>query len=673
MKWTLGIGVVYFILGLITLPHYGINWDTVNHLPRGQAYLHYFLTGKQDYSDLPKYFADWFDLKQWYWQNPSSLFIDTNIPKSDVPQRSMYQINGAPFSYFINHDGGHPPLSDIFSSIFNRILFGKLRLINDIDSYRVYGVFLSACLVGLLYYWLSKTYGRIAGFFASLSLSLYPLFWAESHFNTEKDIPETVFWSFFLYSVWKGVREKSPKWILLSGIFFGLALGTKFNILFSIFVIIPWVLFLLIFQKLKISEALKNTFWGIVAFLIGLALFIGSWPYLWTDTITKVSNILGFYKEIGANGANVVNGYPIQWIIYTTPLIILALFSIGLVTALYRVIKKKDDLSLLFLLWLMVPILRVVAPGASFYGGVRQIMEYVPAMAIIAGLGAQAIYNKHCKGITVTVLLLAFLPITLKLISIHPNENVYFNPLIGGLTGAKKADLPYWGFSFGAPYRQGVEWLNNHAETGAHIAYAFELIPNFPRLWLRPDLLLHNNYRSGYLLQGEYAITLTYQGLEQRSYYEMYLNKFIKPVYQITIDGVAILKIWKNDKAHLKIPFIEENISNVVMSKDGDELIFDLGTVLNLSRLEIEYNKSNCSELTEGYVYTSQDKINWKKQPGTLPDDWRIAVLGKQPNNGSFIEPFVGYAAHFIKIQYKPADTCLKNVKLFKVYQMTNE
>src|SRR4030065_1463443 len=130
------LSLVFFTLGLVTLPDYGINWDTINHLPRGQAYLNYFLTGSRDYSNLIEDSPE----NNWYWQNPKSLSIDTNLLKDQVPRRSMYQSYATPFSYFIVKDGGHPPISDIISAIFNRVLFGQLRIIIDIDSYRVYGI-----------------------------------------------------------------------------------------------------------------------------------------------------------------------------------------------------------------------------------------------------------------------------------------------------------------------------------------------------------------------------------------------------------------------------------------------------------------------------------------------------------------------------------------------------
>ena len=83
--------VIFFIVGIITLPAYGINWDTINHLPRGQAYLNLFLTGKGDYQDLDKWYSDW--EIPWHYQDPQSLLVDTIPDKDNIPHRSQYQID----------------------------------------------------------------------------------------------------------------------------------------------------------------------------------------------------------------------------------------------------------------------------------------------------------------------------------------------------------------------------------------------------------------------------------------------------------------------------------------------------------------------------------------------------------------------------------------------------
>lgn len=688
---SVGISLCFFILGLITLPHYGTNWDTINHLPRGQAYLHFFLTGKKDYSDLPIYFDEWEDPDQWYYQNPNNLKIDTNLPKDKIPERSMYQTKFADFNYFISSDAGHPPLSDELSSVFNRVLFGKLKLINDIDSYRVYGVFLASLLVGLIFWWGSKSYGIFAGLISALSLVLYPLFWSESHFNTEKDIPEAVFWAFALFTVWRGMIAKKKALILLSGIFFGLALGTKVNIIFSIFVLIPWLAAFLWGKKPHNYITTVLVFLTIP--LLSGGIFIASWPYLWADLPGRIWSVLKYYQSIGLSnqidarflGPFGINTHPAQWIIFTTPLIILTFSLIGILAAIYKTRLEKDKTSFLFLLWLFVPIIRISWPGANSYGGVRQVMEFIPAMALMSGLGAASLGELVQKGLTflpqkrrhfvvMVALLCCFIPITLKLISMHPNENVYFNPLIGGLKGAQSKNFPYWGFSFGGPYRQAAVWLNKNAPKGSHLAFAYELIPNIPRIFLRNDFDLHPKNQSGSLNNGEYAVGLIYQGTGNRSYYESYLENFLEPVYQEKVDGVSILKIWKNDKEHLKGKQVEVEEKNVKIRKTSSGIRIELAQVRKLSKLEINYSTDNCLELKSGHVQISaSDENKWENLPGELPDQWRIAAVGYQPKNGKFIELFAGSEAKYINIILEPYDTCLTNVKSYNMYYLNTD
>ena len=680
----LGVSIAFFIVGLITLPRYGINWDTINHLPRGQAYLHFFLTGKKDYSDLPK-----FNL---YWQKPESLGINTNIPKNQVLARSYYQSDAADFKGFIESDGGgHPPLSDILSSVFNRVLFGKLRVINDIDSYRVYSIFLASSLVGLIFYWVGSNFGLVAGIVSSLSLALYPLFWSESHFNNEKDIPETVFWSFMIFCFWKGFTAKKSWWILLSGLFFGLALGTKFNILFIPLVLAPWLLFYwwVHYSKgFKLSLFLKDNIKLIVtafiAILLGIIILMGSWPYLWPDPITRLISVLGFYKGIGFTqninqnflGPLGINTYALQWIIFTSPPVTLFLSVAGIIYSVIKIIRKKNNILLLFLLWLAVPIARVTWPGTTIYGGIRQIMEYIPAMAILAGIGAFWILNavkkkKFIYFFFVSVIAISYSLSAIRLYKIHPNENVYFNFLIGGLKGAKEKDIPFWGNSFGAAYRQGVVWMNKNLPYGAKISYARELLPNIPMLWLRPDLALHNSFRSGYLKNGEYVIALVYQGVEKTSYFDEYLDRFLEPIYEVKVDDVPILKIWKNDTEHTKKEYLnEKETDNFTMSTKEGTTTFNFGGIVYLSRLEISYKEDfSCNKISSAYVQISENGDKWERLPGTMPnEDWSTPQIGIQPQNGKLIIPFAAERLRYLRIISFPADSCLTKVKNMKVY-----
>ncbi len=668
------LSVIFFIIGFATITGYGINWDTINHLPRGQSYLHYFLTGRKDYSDLPAFKS--------YFQDPKKLMPSTS------QTRSYYQTNAADFTWFMEFDGaGHPPLSDIFSSIFNRVLFGNLHIVNDIDSYHVYGIFLGAILVGLICYWVSDLYGKTAGVLAALFTGLYPLFFSEMHFNTEKDIPETVFWSLFLYSFWKGVTASKSKWILLSGVFFGFALGTKFNILFIPVVIAPWLLVYISkkFKDIKIKGLVKLGVVSIIAIVTGMVIFVGSWPYLWADPIMRITEVFGFYKGIGLTtnvdsrfiGPLSTNTYPIKWIIFTTQPILLFIFAFGVLYSIYLIYKKKDYIQILFLSWLVVPIARVSYPGTTIYGGIRQIMEYIPAMAIIAGIGASYLISKiKNKLLKCLALVIIIAGMVIPVWKIHPNENTYFNFLVGGMQGAVNRNLPSWGNSFGAGYRKGIEWINDNAESNATVVLAYELSPNIPLIWLRSDLTLDNRNRSGFLKAGEYAITLTYQGIKDRSYYDLYLETILDPVYETKVDGVGIVKVWKNDIEHTKVQYSKEIESrNIKLTKDESGILVDLGQIQYLSRIEANFRRNSvCKDLKYAYSEVSVDNKNWKRLPGVMPkEDWNTSAYGEEPKKDSFRQPFAGNQARYVKYNIAPADACLKNITSIKVFNLVSK
>lgn len=663
---SLFIGVTCFLLLLFTLKDYGINWDTINHLPRGQAYLNYFLTGNKDYSNLKKYIS--------IFQDPSVLY-----PQSSG--RSYYQIEDFAFKYFVNNDGyGHPPLSDILSSGFNIVFFQKLKIIDDIDSYHLYGVVLASVLVGLIFYWVSKEYGKVAGLIASLTLLFYPLFFSEAHFNTEKDIPETAYWTFFIFAFWKGITEKKLKWILISGIMFGLALGTKFNILFVPFVLVPWLLSYLYNKREKLlsSSNLKIYLTGLVALVIGFGIFFLSWPFLWSDPIGRLSTVIHFYKDIGtATGAPDprfvapfgTNLYPIVYIASTTPFIVLSFAILGFIFLIKNFKKDKKGLAILSFLWFIIPIARVTWHGANIYGGIRQIMEYLPGLSIIAGIGGSYLINKLTKNNIFRWIYMIFITMILviPILLTHPNENVYSNFLIGGLAGAKEKNMPFWGNTFGSPYRLALDWVNKNAPYGAKFSLAYELLPNIPTIWIRSDINFSALNRSGYLMTGEYALTLNYQGTDQRSYYDMYLTKFLNPVYQSKVDNVPVVTVWKNDREHLKAPWIELTVPKIETSKTENGLVFDLNNSYSISRLDISYKENRCSKLAQGFFEISIDNKSWERLPGVLPDDWAISAIGEQPKNGKFIEPFTGQSARYVKFNISPLDACiLKNYTSIK-------
>ena len=550
----------FFVVKFLTISDYGTNWDESGRDNRGQAYLHYFLTGSKDYHDLA------------------------------VPRRSIYQDDS--YSYpVINKWIGHPPLGDILSSFSNYIFYQNLGIMGDIESYHLFYIVACSLFVGSILYFTAMEYGIFAGIIATLALVLYPLFLGESSFNF-KDPVQMSFYAMTIIAFYKAILTKKYRWVIASSIFAGLALGIKFNILFAIFIVFPW---LIIYQWQNIKKIKWPISWKFTLsiFLIPLVAFImlfACWPYLWSSPIANLINVFKYYKDIGYGITYQPNSYisllgfntyAIQWIFYTTPIIILVLSFAGIVYAIKKGINERNKMSILILFWFFVPIIKVTIPGAGIYGGVRQIMEYIPAMAILSGIGAAymikllhnyVIKHKLSKQLTSRLffllqllVILSFLPIILKLISIHPNENVYFNFLIGGLKGAEEHQLPGWGNSFGNAYRQGANWLNKNAEKGAKAYLAVSYEANLPNIWLRKDIQYSHKLRHDYLSQkGEYILEMTGDETNLHTYCTwIYVQNFLIPVYEVKVDNVSIFAVWKNDRAHTKLEFLNVDKQNV--------------------------------------------------------------------------------------------------------------
>src|SRR3989344_6583710 len=205
----------YFLVSLLTLSNYGINWDEVNHSMRGQAYLYYFLTGKKDYDQ--------------------SLFA----PGS---RHSFYKTSEYGFRYQMKIEGGHPALSDILSSLFNVVFYQKLGIVGDFEGYHLYGVVLVTLFLVFIYWWVERTFGGFTALVSVMSIVLYPLFYGESHFNVQKDIPEAVYLTTAAIVFYESWVRRSFRLMLLAAVLAGFALGTKFNVIFLVPVVGLWFL-----------------------------------------------------------------------------------------------------------------------------------------------------------------------------------------------------------------------------------------------------------------------------------------------------------------------------------------------------------------------------------------------------------------------------------------------
>src|SRR4030042_5959966 len=180
------IPVLFLVVGFLTISDYGITWDESVHFMRGEAFFHYFVTGKKDYSDL-------------------------SGPKN------IWQNDGFDFNYWVDNSrperGGHPPLNDLLSSLTVEIFYKKLGVLGNVEAHHSIIIILGAVCILVVYLFASEAYGKLAGLVAALSFFFYPYFLVVSH-NEIKTGPEIAFFTLTVWSLWKGLKDQNWKWIL---------------------------------------------------------------------------------------------------------------------------------------------------------------------------------------------------------------------------------------------------------------------------------------------------------------------------------------------------------------------------------------------------------------------------------------------------------------------------
>lgn len=649
----------FFIIGIFTLSDYGINWDSPNHMLRGQAFAQFALTGKKtfDYSDSisPVFVGPLEFVSRYYFASieyldkkvsfPQRLLLRSSheaLEKEANQSLSFYKYQSWNGDYLLKTDYGHLPMADFFAALSNRFFYELTNILGDTESYQLMyllfssiGIFIVSLfafeIVNSSFSSSGKSYSYLAAAIAGFSLGLFPLFFGDSHFNT-KDTMQASFFAGSIWAFWHVIKDNKKIYYFTFFAFIAAALGIKWNIIFIPFILIPW-LFLIrktayFHNWFKIKDLLKYGVFGIIFIFIFLTAVS---PPSWLDPIGRLIKTFDYYKIIGVE-ANTIqpegfilpfgNTYPFLLIVAQTPLIIIIFLLIFIFS------KKSKDLlktNLLLTLWFLVPIIRISLPNMFIYSPFRQIMEIIPAMAVIAGIGAVYIiqnlefriknYGLGIKLLKPLFIILYSLFLIVPIIRLHPNENAYFNMLAGGIKGAQEKNLIDWTLTNGNIYKQGVLWLNNNAENNANLAHIDGTMYSISPLWLRDDISLSPDHFSGFSQKGEYIIKL-FNPLNPPVFASRYPEVFLHPVHIINVDGIGLLYIYKNDKEHSIINLSNEKKTTQfkvqpVSSQNGDHLEVDLGKNINITRIEVLDSSGKCyKESREAIGFLPEEKID---------------------------------------------------------------
>lgn len=375
-------------------------------------------------------------------------------------------------------------------------------------------LFYGACLAAV-YVFVGSVWGNAAGAFASATLLLMPRVFAHAHLCA-LDVPVMSMMAISAALMFAAVQRKSLTLGALSGLAWGVALGCKINAIFLPVIIMLWIL------SLHREFALRAALCMLIGGPLG---FVGTWPWLWYDTVTRTADYLAFHLKhypVAVSYFGVVSTqqpwhYPLVMAAITTPPVTLALGLIGIAATLRTLWRQgksnpllrgaastQQSHALLLLLGALFTIGPNCLPSAPKYTGERLFLPFFPFLSATAAVGfgllgswlssrlsegAKTVSARRRLKVLLTLLLL--LPALRAVAGTHPFQLSYYNILIGGLQGAaaRGMEATYWGDSYMAACHflearlrpddvvwvdlPGCEWIVKHYLAPVHPTLRF--------------------------------------------------------------------------------------------------------------------------------------------------------------------------------------------------------
>lgn len=447
--------ISFFVIAvflLFFLPYlsfdFGITCDEVLHQTHGNFLLKYYYNESDVAIQSPF--------------KPDGKFIPLN---SHAPEWNTMNVYGGIFDFLCNL------LYDLFPSI------------GEYETRHLLGSLVGWFAILMVGFMAKEFGGWRAGVLALVFLAASPRFLAHS-MNNPKDLPFAAMYIFSLYQVILFTREYPViklKRIMLAALGISLALSIRVSgllligyVLFFAFIHVVSVLSEKIVTKEDTLKLLKHFS---VSVIISLAGYIGIWlfwPYtrhasfFYPVTVLKEMSNFDFFDSYNLFSGKWIHRWEIpwnyipQWIwvtiplfissgLFLTPLLFLKRFNAG---------RKNSKYILMLVFTIVFPMLFVIINKSNVLDEYRHLLFVYLPMVVLCALSWDTLLSavtSRWMNVFLVIILFAFVLEPLWWMKKnHPNECVYFSPLVGGLNGAfKKYETDYWGNSL----REAAEWI----------------------------------------------------------------------------------------------------------------------------------------------------------------------------------------------------------------------
>ncbi len=261
--------------------------------------------------------------------------------------------------------------------------------------------------------------------------------------------------------------ERGSRWFLVAaGVTAGLAILSKTPGVFMI----PFAGAVAALAFLTGRATIGQTVMGVLAFgALSVVTYVGFWPALWLAPVEMIGRVVEFLRETGGQPHEGGSFFMLRRVADPGPLFYpIALtyrlgvgVSLGLVAFLLiaRSLNRKSLIGLVLLYIVAFGLMMTIGPKKFD----RYVLPLVPMIAILAALGtwkvgewlAARLRLGAALGGTVAALVVVLLQAQ-NLVGAYPYYLAYYNPLLGGTTGAAERVM----VGYGEGLDQVADWLN---------------------------------------------------------------------------------------------------------------------------------------------------------------------------------------------------------------------
>ncbi len=398
------------------------------------------------------------------------------------------------------------------------------------------------------------------GLLTAAALVLSPRLFAESFYNA-KDV---VFMALFTLAICALARLLArPTWP--RALLHGLATAAATDVRVLGLLLVPLTLSALALEAVfapAADRAPRRRLAGCAGLYLGAAALgiVAGWPYLWSAPWTNLrlafvsmshfrwTGMVLYLGRVVAAGSIPRHYIPV-WVVITTPLPYLLAGAAGVISLLGALLRRPypllasraGRLDVLFLAWLLGPLVLVIGLKSVVYDGWRHLYFSYPALLLLGTRGvlvlreaAQGSPARQRLGRLATgAALLAVAHTGWRMVRLHPHQQVYFSFLPDRLA-ERLFERDYWGLS----YRQGLAYLLARHPTGRiRVSGQYEvLVPN-NALLLPPAE--QRRLDMGAAGPGSYFLTA------YRRHPGPYPDSTGREVFRVRADGLLVLSVFE--------------------------------------------------------------------------------------------------------------------------------